>query len=71
MVRRASIFVCLALAAISVAQLGSVYATKSGTKYHRYECKVLKRSKTVFKMSIRQAKELKLKPCSKCKPLDF
>lgn len=71
MFRRASIFACFVLAATALAQFGTVYATKSGSKYHKYECKVLNRSKTVIKMTVSQAKEMKLKPCSICKPSEF
>jgi len=43
-----------------------VYITKSGTKYHREDCCHLKKSK--IPISLEQAKERGLEPCSVCNP---
>jgi len=43
-----------------------VYVTKSGTKYHKDGCPYLKGSK--IPVSLEQAKEEGLTPCSKCYP---
>lgn len=44
----------------------TVYATKTGTKYHRAGCRYL--SKSSIAMSVAQAKSRGLTPCSVCNP---
>ena len=44
----------------------TVYATKTGKKYHRATCRYLSKSK--IPMSLKDAKAQGLTPCSVCKP---
>ena len=44
----------------------TVYATRTRTKYHRGSCSYLRKSK--IPVSLKQARERSLKPCSRCKP---
>lgn len=44
----------------------TVYLTKTGTKYHREECSMLKNSK--IKTTVKKAKKDGYEPCSKCNP---
>lgn len=43
-----------------------VYVTESGDKYHKEDCRFLKKSK--IKLTLEEAKEKGYKPCSVCKP---
>lgn len=45
-----------------------VYITKSGTKFHREDCKHLSKSK--IPISLEQALQQGLEPCKVCKPTD-
>ena len=47
---------------------GAVYCTPSGKCYHRKGCATLKRSKKVYKTTVKKAKAKKLKACKVCKP---
>jgi len=44
----------------------TVYGTKTGHKYHRDGCSYLRESR--IEMTLTQAKNRRLEPCSKCKP---
>ena len=44
----------------------TVYITKTGTKYHRSECRYLSQSK--ISVSLSEAKDRGYGPCSVCKP---
>lgn len=45
-----------------------VYVTKTGTKYHRADCPMLKSSK--IEMTLKEAKAKGYTPCNKCNPPD-
>ncbi|MFA7692846.1 MAG: thermonuclease family protein [Candidatus Hydrogenedentales bacterium] len=44
----------------------TVYVTKTGTRYHRKDCKTLKGGSTA--VSLKEAKSRGLSPCQRCKP---
>ena len=44
----------------------TVYITKTGEKYHKSSCRYLSKSK--ISISLKDAKEQGLTPCSVCKP---
>ncbi|MBN2081242.1 hypothetical protein JW859_03435 [bacterium] len=53
-------------AAAQDAQTVYVYVTKTGKKYHRGDCRYLKKSK--IKMTLEAAKQAGYTPCKVCKP---
>ncbi len=53
------------LMAASPAFAGDVYATKSGKKYHKEDCRLIQ-NRDSEKISSKEAEEKGLKPCGKC-----
>jgi hypothetical protein len=45
-----------------------VYYTPKGSCYHHRTCRTLKKSKSVYSISVSEAKEKGLKPCQICRP---
>lgn len=62
-----AIFALMA-SAVALAPVEKVWATKSGKKYHKADCKTLARSKTKIEMTLKEAKDKGLKPCKLCHP---
>lgn len=50
------------------ASAGTVYYTASGKCYHRKSCATLKRSRKIYKTTVKKAKARKLRACKVCKP---
>ena len=46
----------------------TVYVTASGSCYHEYSCRYIKRAKKVYSMSKSEAKSKGYRSCSVCKP---
>ena len=62
-------FVILLIAVMAMyAATGRVCVTKTGKKYHRYDCKTLARSTQITELTIEQAKARGYEPCKVCNP---
>ncbi len=51
------------------AQEATVYVTASGKRYHRADCRTLRRSKTPKSISLKEAKHKGYTPCGVCRPV--